>query len=54
MIDAYFYYKNNGTVLQKDIEINFPVIVEYWWGRIVTDLVTVTVKKTVSPSHKSE
>lgn len=46
MIDAYFYYKNNGTVLQKDIEINFPVIVEYWWGRVVTDYVTVTVKKT--------
>ncbi len=44
--NEWFYYKNNGTVLQEDIEINFPVIVEYFWGKVVTDTVTVTVKKT--------
>ena len=45
-IDEWFYYKNNGTVLVEDIEINFPVVVEYWWGKVVTDTVTVTVKAT--------
>ena len=45
-VDEWFYYKNNGTVLQENIEINFPVIVEYWWGEVVTETVTVTVKKT--------
>lgn len=40
-----FYYNYSGTVLQDNISINFPVIVEYWWGKVVTETVTVTVKK---------
>ncbi len=45
-IDEYFYYKNNGTVLQDDIKINFPVVVTYWWGEVEAGTVKVTVKKT--------
>lgn len=42
--NKWFYYYNNGPLLQEEIEINFPVTIEYWWGKLASQQVTLAVK----------
>ena len=46
MVGTYFYYRNNGSTVDKDFSINFYVDVEYFWGTLSTSQVTVPVKAT--------
>ncbi len=44
--NMWFFYKNNGNVLQEDMKLYFPVTITYWWGKVVTQTVEVTVEAT--------
>ena len=44
---GFISYKNNGTVLTGDFNIFVKVKVNYGWGTILTDWITVPVKKTI-------
>lgn len=44
---GFLTYKNNGTSTQEDFNIYVKVTVEYKWGTIATDYITVPVAKTI-------
>jgi hypothetical protein len=44
---GYITYKNNGTTLLQDTEMKIKVTVNYGWGTIETDWISVDVKKTI-------
>lgn len=44
---GFITYRNNGSVVQSDFNLYIKVNVEYGWGIIQTDYITVPVKKTV-------
>lgn len=46
MVGTYFYYRNNKSTVDKDFSINFYVDVEYFWGKLSTNKITVKVKAT--------
>lgn len=51
--DKYFYYKNNGAVLNSEFHLYFPITIEYTWGTMTKEI-QATVKPTQHINVKGE
>ena len=52
--DQYFFYKNNGAIVEKEFNLYFPITIEYTWGVMQAETLKVTVKPTQHINVKGE